>query len=124
MGGDWTRYCHVKDFAVEGDRVRVTFADGRGHDVSVQDEADAYRLSAIVVDRRVAGQVPDLRVRAWECNRVTELAGFQLDARGRLRGACWVPKVGLTAEEFRIYVRTLARECDNYEYRLTGKDKA
>jgi hypothetical protein len=34
----------------------------------------------------------------------------------------WIPKAGLTAEEFQLYVRTVALESDRFEYVLTGKD--
>jgi len=50
------------------------------------------------------------------------LMGFRIDRRGRLVGEAWVPKAGLTGEEFQLYVRHLAVEADRFEYGLTGRD--
>ena len=40
----------------------------------------------------------------------------------RLVAESLVPKAGLTAEEFQLYARTVARESDRFEFELTGKD--
>jgi hypothetical protein len=50
------------------------------------------------------------------------LVGFRIDRQHRLVGEAWIPKAGLVAEEFQLYVRMLAAECDRFEYALTGKD--
>ena len=42
--------------------------------------------------------------------------------RGRVVAGAWVPKAGLTQEEFQLYVRAVAVESDRFEYRLTGRD--
>jgi hypothetical protein len=34
-----------------------------------------------------------------------------------------VPKVGLTRVEFLVYLRALAKECDRFEFQLTGEDR-
>ena len=47
---------------------------------------------------------------------------FRVDRRGRLVGEAWVPKPGLDADEFLLYVRRVAEECDRFEYILTGRD--
>lgn len=59
---------------------------------------------------------------AWERNRLSDLCGFTLDSRGRLVGETWIPLVGLTPEEFAVYVTELARISDWHEFRLTGED--
>ena len=48
--------------------------------------------------------------------------GFRIDHRGRVVGEAWVPKAGLSAAEFQLYLRTAAVECDRFEYVLTGRD--
>ncbi|AUX27009.1 uncharacterized protein SOCEGT47_075820 [Sorangium cellulosum] len=48
--------------------------------------------------------------------------GFRLEDRGRLVGEAWIPKAGLSVEEFATCVRQVAVECDRLEYLLTGKD--
>ncbi|HEU5178897.1 MAG TPA: hypothetical protein VFU24_15710, partial [Burkholderiales bacterium] len=59
-------------------------------------------------------------LRAWRRNRSSQLVGFRVDQRGRLVGEAWVPKAGLSAQEFQVYVRRVAAECDRFEYLLTG----
>lgn len=51
-----------------------------------------------------------------------QLVGFRMDQKGRLVGEAWMPKVGLGREEFLLYVRRVASECDLFEYSVTGKD--
>jgi hypothetical protein len=52
-----------------------------------------------------------------------QLVGFRLDQKGRLVGEAWVPKAGLTRDEFLLYAKRVADECDLFEYHLTGKDR-
>jgi Helicase conserved C-terminal domain/Type III restriction enzyme, res subunit len=119
---DWSRFCRAKDLSVNGRNVDVEFADQRRHHVSVEDEGEHFRLSAVVVRKAVVDSSPDLTLRVWARNRATTLVGFRIDKRGRLLGEAWVPKPGLTAEEFQLYVRSVASECDRFEYLLTGRD--
>jgi hypothetical protein len=102
--------------------VEVRFEDGRRHRVTIEDCGDQYRLSAFVVRQAVVNRMPKLAMNAWSRNLSTPLVCFLIDRRGRLVGEAWVPKVRLCADEFQLYVRTLAVECDRYEYVLTGRD--
>src|SRR5258708_38648566 len=122
MTADWRDYCHFKDLQLTGDTVLVSLPGGRAHQVSVSDEADAYRLSSVVVRASIASTIDNLAAYAWERNRATELVGFRIDRKGRLVGESWVPKPGLTASEFYVYVHTVATEADRFEYQLTGAD--
>ena len=65
----------------------------------------------------------DIAVESWLRNRAISLVGFSIDKKRRLIGEAWVPKAGLTAEEFRLYVRKIASGCDRFEHQLTGEDK-
>jgi hypothetical protein len=130
MRADWVQYCRVTDFTVKESDVEVCFgaaghhqASGeRHHRVSVEDLGQEYRLRAFVVRQAVVNSLADLPVTAWSRNWSTSLVGFRIDERGRLVGEAWVPKAGLSAQEFQLYVRTLAAECDRFEYVLTGRD--
>ncbi len=62
-------------------------------------------------------------VAAWKRNRFSDLIGFKIDGRGRLVGEAWVPVAGLDAEEWALYVGTVARTCDRVEYLLSGRDE-
>jgi hypothetical protein len=88
----------------------------------VTEENDVYSLSAVVVRQRTVASLPELPVHTWLRNRAVPLVGFRIDRRNRLVGEAWIPKAGLTAEEFQLYVRTVAIECDRFEYLLTGQD--
>ena len=60
--------------------------------------------------------------RIWKRNRATQLVGFRIDDRSRLVAEAWVLKIGVTPEEFQLYVRTVAKESDRFEFLLTGRD--
>lgn len=122
MTTEWSRLCRIKDFSVNDSNIEVQFSNGRHHRVSVEEFKGVYLLSSIVARRAVVSSLPDLPVNAWLRNRATNLVGFRIDRKGRLIGEAWVPKAGLTAEEFQLYVRTVATECDQFEYFITGRD--
>ena len=122
MAAEWRRLCRGREFSVSVNDVLVDLRDGRRHRVTVDDMDDSYRLTAVVAGAAVAADVEDLPIRTWQRNRGTELVGFRIDKRGRLIGESWVPKAGLSAAEFQLYIHTVAAECDRYEFELTGKD--
>ena len=122
MAADWVRFCRAKDLAVDEPRVDVRFGDERRHQVIVEDKGDTYLVSAFVVRQAVVASLPDLPIQAWLRNRATMIIGFRIDRQRRLVAEAWIPKVGLTAEEFQLYVRTVAVESDRFEYILTGRD--
>jgi len=122
MAAEWRRFCRGREFSVSVNDVVVDLQDGRRHRVTVDDMDDSYRLTAVVAGAAVAIAIEDLPVRTWQRNRGTELVGFRKDKRGRLIGESWVPKAGLSAAEFQLYIHTVAAECDRYEFELTGKD--
>ena len=121
---DWQRMCRGETaFSLEEDAIVVVLADERRHRVEIEDLGDAYQLRGIVARRSVVDALQDCVLRAWRRNRATQLMGFRLDHRGRLIGEAWVPKAGLKRDEFVMYIRTVAAECDRFEYVLTGKDR-
>ncbi len=112
-----------RDFSVEEEEVLVTFAEGRSQRVSVTEEEETFHLRSVVATRGEAEKHHGLALFSWRRNRATQLVGFRLDQRGRLVGEGWVPKAGLTPEEFQLCVRRVAEESDRLEYLLTGRDK-
>lgn len=115
-------YCRASDLRVEGAVVEVTFADKRKHKITVSESDEAFELHGFVARQKLVAGLADVAGSVWLRNRATDLVGFRIDRKGRLIGEAWIPKVGLTAEEFQFYVRRLAVECDRFEYLLTGKD--
>lgn len=122
MAAEWVPLCDVGDLTVNEPHIEVAFKNERRHRVFVEDTDDSYQLTAVVARQRVVAQQTDLPLQAWLRNRATQLVGFRIDRRGRLVAEAWVPKAGLTAEEFQLYVRTVAAESDSFEYLLTGAD--
>jgi len=122
VAAEWVRLCRARDLTVDEPHIEVAFKNERRHRVSVEDTHDSYQLTAVVVRQRVVAQQADLPLQAWLRNRATQLVGFRIDRRGRLVAEAWVPKAGLTAQEFQLYVRTVAAESDAFEYALTGAD--
>jgi hypothetical protein len=122
MAADWIRFCRAKDLTVDEPHVDVRFRDERRHRVTVKDEGDAYLISGFVVRQAMVTSLPDLPIQTWIRNRATQLVGFRIDQRLRLVGEAWLPKLGLTSAEFQLYLRTVASECDRFEYILTGRD--
>jgi hypothetical protein len=62
-------------------------------------------------------------VESWLINRYRELVGFKVVERGTIIGEAWVPTQALTAEEWEVHVRTVAKACDRLEYLWTGADR-
>ena len=122
MSADWKKFCFGKDLEVEGDDINVRLPGDRFHRVSVYEEDEVYRLVSVVVRAGIAKEVDNLALDLSMRNFGTELVGFKLDNRRRLVGETWIPKPGLSSQEFMTYVRSIAAECDRYEYQLTGSD--
>jgi hypothetical protein len=120
MAGNWEQFCNAPDFEVEGPSIAVRFAEDQSHTVTVQEQPDTYVLNAMVARQGTVSDLPDLSLEVWLRNRAVTLVGFRIDRRGRLVGEAWVPKAGLDAGEFQLYVRTVAIECDRFRYLLTG----
>jgi hypothetical protein len=121
---DWKQLCRgAVGIILDADCVDVIQADERRHRIIVSETEDALELTGIVARASALSELPDVPLRAWRRNRTTQLVGFRVDQKGRLVGKAWIPKVGLRPEEFLIYLRHVAAECDLFEYCLTGKDR-
>jgi hypothetical protein len=107
---------------MDGDFVEVIFANERRQGVRIEDQTDAYRVFSVAAKADKLNNLSNPALVAWERNRSLSLMGFRVDERGRMIGEAWLPKIGLTAEEFQLYVRTVALECDRFEFKLTGRD--
>lgn len=121
MSAEWKRLSQDAKLKLSGNEIRVPCGNNRSHKVYVDDSRDeAIRLWAVVVTR---GDAPDnAALESWKINRYRELIGFRLAEYGRVIGEAWVPLTGLSLDEWKTYVFTLARACDRLEYLWTGKD--
>jgi hypothetical protein len=59
---------------------------------------------------------------AWRPNRVSNLMGFRVDASQRLLAEAVASLVGLTQDEFVVYLMAVASEADRMELVLTAQD--
>jgi hypothetical protein len=120
---DWQRLCHGAGFQISRNRIRVTFADLRQQLIRVSQTDATFELETTVARPGITRRLDEPDVQAWRRNRSTKLVGFRLNQDGALIGESWIPKVGLTPEEFCFYVRQLAAEADRFEFLLTGQDR-
>ena len=119
---DWTQWCRgLDDISVYRDGVEVVTDDERRRRIAIRETEETFELTGIVARPTAIDAIPDVFLRAWRRNRSTQLVGFKLDPKNRLVGEAWVPKAGLNRDEFLLYVRRVAAECDLFEHNLTGK---
>jgi len=119
---DWRTLCTDPNLAIDGDEVIVAFEGGRKHCVRVRETDEVYELHASVASAAAVREVRDLAVRVWRHNRAAQLVSFHIDTRDRVCAEGWMPRAGLTAEEFQLLLRRVAAESDRLEFILTGKD--
>ncbi|HPJ07319.1 MAG TPA: hypothetical protein PLB09_04755 [Deltaproteobacteria bacterium] len=121
---EWARmFQGSESIAIDEKGVMVELSNGRRHRIHVRDQGDSYEFTAVVARPKALEKINDISLQAWKRNRAAQLVGFQIDSRGRLVGESWVPKTGLDADEFCLYIRRIAAECDHFEYVLTGEDR-
>ena len=117
-GRQWTR---------EGEVVRVKLHEGgRTQSIRVSRNEDRYSFRSVVLPAsnvtRNDNHWRRIAYRAWRRNASKPLVTFAFDRGDRLIGQIEVPAATLDHEELDLYIETLARECDRFEYVLTGAD--
>ena len=70
-----------------------------------------------------AKRLRDLAYRCWRRNARKALVTFAMEPRGRVVGLIEQPKATLDHEELELYVEVLAKECDRFEFVLSGQDR-
>ena len=116
----WTRSEQLIDVELShGGRHQRVFIEAREHSV---------HFRSIVVPTRHVRQSDrywrELALRAWRKNASKEIVGFAFDRRDRLIGCADHPGTHLTDRDLRTYIEVLARECDHFEFLLSGEDRA
>ncbi len=122
MATEWHKLCRGARLDLDGEDVLVSFENGRKHRVRVREMEDVFELHAVVARAAAVRDVADLPIRIWRHNRAAQLVSFRIDARDRVYAEGWVPKAGVTAEEFQLVLRRVAAESDRLEFLLTGRD--
>lgn len=100
---------------------------GHSHRVHLERRDDRYRFWSVVVGAAVVTRGQDawrnLAYRAWRKNALKEMVGFSFDCEHRLIGLVEQPAATVDREELVLYVETVARECERFEYKLSGHDR-
>jgi hypothetical protein len=120
---DWKSLTRAAGLDVHDNAIEVRFADGRIQRLQVADDAaGTIRLWTVVARRAVVEQLKNPELYAWLRNRLVDLVDFRIDREGRMIGEASVATSGLAAEEWALYIRTVASASDRLEYLLTGRD--
>lgn len=128
MSADWKGLCREAGIRFESDAIRVPCGEERVQQVRVDEsQPGVIRLwSRVALRSQLAEDLPGSarpEIEAWLINRYRELVGFKVAERGTIIGEAWIPVIGLTAEEWSLYVHTVAKACDRLEYLWTGTDR-
>jgi hypothetical protein len=120
---DWRAFCRgAERISIDGESAVLVMTGDRRQRVEIRETPDTYEFMSVVVRPSVVASVPDVPLRAWRRNRAMQSVGFRVDRKGRLVGEAWVPKAGLSRDEFLLSIRRCAVECDLFEFHLTGED--
>ena len=108
----------------DGRRVRVSLVrNGRSQIVRLARRRDRYVFSSIIASATdVNENRRSLAFRIWRRNALKPVVTFAIDRWERVIGLVDQPVGSLHTEELEFYIETLARECDRFEYILTGDD--
>jgi len=111
-----------------GSSVKVQLGQsGRSQRVHIRREGDIYIFRSVVVGSEYVTRTNSVwretARRAWRKNGLKDLITFAFDERDRLVGRIEQPVATLDHEELELYVDVLAKECDRFEYVITGKDR-
>ena len=118
---------HRGAWVLDGYTVNVGLGKGIRHQtVRMGREGDDYVLTSVVLGTAAVTKNhrrwAELAILAWQRNAGTQLVTFGFDGQDRLAGQIRHPAQYLDEEELELYVTALARECDRFEYLLTGRD--
>ena len=107
---------------------RLSVGIGTRHqEIEVRVVNDDYELTSVVLPASdvtaTAEGWRDLARLAWQRNADTDIVTFTFDDRDRLVGRVRHPAATMDTEELTLYVRSLVRECDRFEYLLSGLDR-
>lgn len=123
MSAEWSRLARECGLAIDDKgRLEVQCAGDRKHRVRIEETPDFLRIWSVVITRAALKSLDVDEVSFWEQNRYRELVGFKVDANGKLVGEAWLPRNGVSSEEFSFVVSLVAKACDDMEYLLTGRD--
>ncbi len=109
----------------EGRSLEVVFLNGRRQRITIEHQGERYVLTSVVLKTRQVEKIgrTEVLISLWQRNRETNAVAFSLDKRGQLVGRIEQLAETVDPEELALYLKLLARECDRFEYVLTGQDR-
>lgn len=115
------------EWKLEDRALSVWIGEGTRHQTMHLDrQEEMYFIWTVVLgEKRVTKTAQGWRklaLLAWQRNADHEVVTFGFDRKDRLIGLVRHPVDHLDAEELEVYLRALSRECDRFEYLLTGQD--
>jgi len=114
-------------WSLDSDKIDVEVTrSGRRHRVAIGQWSQNYVFVSVVTGSKHVTQTHTywrkLAYRAWRRNAFNELVTFAFDEKDRLIGLIEQPIATLDDDELALYIETVAKECDRFEYVLTGED--
>jgi hypothetical protein len=108
----------------EAKGIEVTFRNGRRQMITVESQSNRYILTSMVLKQKQVQKIGRSQVlaRLWHRNRETDVVTYSLNKKGQLIGQIEQLEETIDPEELYFYLEVLARECDQFEYALTGED--
>lgn len=99
----------------------------RTQKVYIRRGGDMYVFHSLVTKRAYFNKKSksfkrDVVFRSWRKNALSDLVSFSFNDKGQLVGTIEQPVGTVDHEEIEIYINSLARECDRFEYALMGDD--
>ena len=98
----------------------------RWQDVEITRRGEICVFRSVVVGRKYVtrnhAHWRRLAYRVWRKNAEKDLVSFAFDREDRLIGLIEQPLATMAPKELSFYVETVAKECDRFEYVLTGED--
>ena len=118
---------HEGAWVLDESALTVRLGGGSRHqDIEIDRDGADYVLTSVVLSAREVtkshSRWRELARLAWLRNAQHEVVTFGFDDRDRLIGTIRHPAEHLDPEELSLYIVALSRECDRFEYLLTGAD--
>lgn len=116
-----------RNWKADGTRLLLPVgSSGRHQETRFRRDGADYVITTVILGKAlVTKDVRKWRLLAklaWHRNAEHEIVTFAFDRHDRLVGQVRHPADHLDYGELEIYVTTLARECDRFEYLLSGRD--
>ena len=95
--------------------------------IHLKQKHNTYVMSSVVakvtdvIDTRKGGR-KDLLLRIWRRNALKPIITLRIDKRDRVIGTVSCPVESTYKDEIEFYLMTLARDCYQFEYILSGLD--